>query len=409
MLSRYGYPTYRGSPAPQPMPGTAPMRRKPSAMCHLAPIAMPGGSLQSYPQRRRTASPPANPSRLSTEVEFDPVLDLQTTTALDYLTAPSPTPALTQRTVEGVRGQNKYFWFDIRNVRGWSDFNVSTISAVPELLRLLNMDVAVRHLPAPGKVNTNPETHSQLVETCANYHAVKVNAALKLSQGEKHMAMRALQPKPGRHQQPEFVSNYQSDAEKTLYGDGQGRVVGIVKCYDQWDSGMRHGSPEKQIKYLQGLAQVHSSMRDYGTRYGFIMTEIELVCVRVGGPPIHHDSPNMPDNVPLFGFIEVATPIQINTTGRSESGNLRMTADIALWWLHMLASREQPFPGQYHWSMDVGAPAARTRQYCLKRDEWMPKMHQGEKRDAKRIRGWVDPEDPLSRKQECGRVRRKAS
>jgi len=70
VLGRFGFPTYRQSPGPSSMvnAGIA-MSRTPSAMSHLAPIVMPSGQMQSYPARRRTASPPANPSRLSVEVE----------------------------------------------------------------------------------------------------------------------------------------------------------------------------------------------------------------------------------------------------------------------------------------------------------------------------------------------------
>ena len=399
MLSRYGYPTYRQSPTPQPVGNSAPMSRNPSAMSHLAPISMPGGHMQSYPQRRRTASPPANPSRLATEVEFDdPVLDRQTSTALEYLTAANPTPSLTQRTVETGRGHNTHFWYDIRNVRAWTDFNTSTIAAIPQLLDVLRVPVTLRDLPAPAKVNANPETPAQLAEICANHHAIKVNAVLKLTQGEKHMAMRSLKSSVGSRQQPEFVSNYESDVDKTIYGDGRGRVVGTVKCYDQWNSGMRNGSPGEKIKYLQTLAHLHRFMREHETRYAFIMTEIELVCVRAGGP-LSEGS-----NVPLFGYLEVAAPVQIATSGMGEGGNLRMTAGLALWWLHMLA-KEHPIKGQCHWRMDVGGPAALTRKHHLPRDDWMPKCNVSEKREAKRVRGWVFPDEPLS-KRECGRGRR---
>lgn len=57
VLGRFGFPTYRQSPTPQPMPGhTASMSRTASAMSHLAPIAMPNGQIQSYPARRRTST-----------------------------------------------------------------------------------------------------------------------------------------------------------------------------------------------------------------------------------------------------------------------------------------------------------------------------------------------------------------
>ncbi|KAK3632699.1 hypothetical protein LTR56_016169 [Elasticomyces elasticus] len=401
MLSRFGYPTYRHSPSPAPaQQHTAmPISRTPSALSHLAPITMPGGHVQSYPQRRRTASPPANPSRLAQVCDIEPTFDFETTTALSYLTAPNPELAITQRTIEPPRGSSTHFWFDVRNVRSWEDFTVSTISSSDPLLwRLLQTPAGRSMLPETSKVNTSPETSAQLVEACALHHAVKVNAALKLAQGDKHMALRTLKSAPGPRQQPEFVSSYQCDVEKTIYGDGRGRVVGVVKSWEQWNSGMRSGRPADQMKYLQGLAQLQRFMREHGTRYGFIMTEIEVVCVRAGGPPSESTTK------PLFGFVEVATPVRIATSGVDQDGMPNMTAGLALWWLHMLA-REDPFPGQYHWRLNVGPPGDLSRQHCLDRDEWMPKLIQHEKREAKRVRGWVLPGEPLS-KRECGRVKR---
>ncbi|KAI6811036.1 hypothetical protein KC340_g18012 [Hortaea werneckii] len=398
LLSRFGYPTYRQSPTPQPIPSSAPMSRTPSAMSHLAPITMPGGQMQSYPHRRRTASPPASNSRLSSEIQYDPELDEQTSNALEYLTAPNPTTSLTQRTLETNRGLNTHFWYDVRNVRAWSDFQIGTIAAVPQLLDVLRVPVLKRSLPVPSKVNSYPETPAHLAEIWSTHHAVKVNAVLRLTQGEKHIAMRTLKGSAGSRQQPEFVSSYQSDVEKTIYGDGRGRVVGVVKCYDQWNSGMRSGSVMEKIQYLQGLAHIHRFMREHETRYGFIMTEIELVCVRAGGRL------NPSSNVPLFGYLEVAAPVQVATTGSEADGSPRMTADLALWWLHMLA-KEQPLSGQYYWRIDVGGPAALSRKHHLPRDDWMPKCTVSEKREAKRIRGWVFPDEPLS-KRECGRGKR---
>ncbi|EME41627.1 hypothetical protein DOTSEDRAFT_55400 [Dothistroma septosporum NZE10] len=398
MLSRYGYPTYRQSPTPQPLGCGISMSRTPSAMSHLAPIAMPNGQVQSYPNGRRTASPPANSSRLSVEADIPDDTDLSTSTVLEYLTAPNPTPSLIQKITETNKLQNNHFWFDVRNIRSWSDFNIDTIATIPGLLDLLKVDISTHHLPTPTPVSLSPESPAHLSELCANHHAIKVNAALKIAQGDKHIAMRTWRPMPGSRQQPEFVANYQSDGEKTIYGEGRGRVVGIVKSYDQWNSGYRNGSPIDKIKYLEHLAHLHRFMREHGTRYGFIMTEIELVCVRMGGP-------STADNIPLFGFLEVAPSIQISAHGTAEDGALRMTVGLALWYVHMLA-KEQPFPNQYHWRLDVGGPAAMTRKHHLPRDDWLPKVNQQDKRVSKRIRGWIWPDEPLH-KRECGKGKRK--
>jgi hypothetical protein len=395
MLNRYGYPTYRQSPTPQPMGMGALMSRTPSAMSFLAPISLPSGQVQNYPARRRTASPSAKSSRLSVELvgEIDLSLDTEETSLLTYLTSPNPTPSLTQRTVEPRPVSRTDFWFDIRNVRVWSDFNVSTLAAVPSFLELLKVGISARHLPTPGRVNLKPETPAQFAELCATHHAVKINAALKVSQGEKHIAMRALKMTScAPRQQPNFVASYQSDAEKTIYGDGRGRVVGVTRCFDQWNSGMRNESALSKIAYLRTLAHLHRCMREHGCRYGFIMTEIELVCVRAGGP-LNADS-----DMPLYGYLELSTPVQISTSGLAVSDDLQMTVDLALWYLHMLA-KEEPLPGQYTWRMDVGGPAARSRSHHLPQDSWIPAVHQVDKREAKRARGWVFPNEPLNKRE----------
>lgn len=398
-LMRHGYP-YRSSPTPQPV--GVPLSRTPSAMSHLAPIVMPGGQMQSYPNNRRASSPPAKRARAAMDARLISDVEIPTSTVLEYLTAPNPTLSLVKRLTEGGIGQNTHFWYDIRNVKSWTDFNIATMTAMPNLLDLLNFPIPTNKLPCPVRSNQTPETLSQLAEICARHHAVKVNAALKIAQGaDKHITIRTLTAPaaaPAARQQPEFVANYQSEGAQTIYGNGLGRVVGIVKGFEQWSSSMRaSGSPVEKVTYLRHLAHLHRFMREHGTRYGFIMTEIELVCVRAGGPPSE-------DQVPLFGYLEVAPAVQVSAAGKEEGGKLKMTAGLALWYLHMLA-KEQPFPGQYHWKMEVGPPGALSRQRHLPRDADLPKPGTPEKREAKRIRGWVWPDEPLS-KREVGKKAR---
>jgi len=79
----------------------------------------------------------------------------------------------------------------------------------------------------------------------------------------------------------------------------------------------------------------------------------------------------------------------------------KMTALLALWYLHMLA-RDDVLPGQVGWRSEIGAPAEGTRRKCLPKDEWIPEPQLAEKREAKRARGWVWPEEAVGRK-ELGR------
>ncbi|KAF1825979.1 uncharacterized protein K489DRAFT_376373 [Dissoconium aciculare CBS 342.82] len=400
-LMRHGFP-YRAGPAFQPVGMTLPPI--PNALSHLAPIMMTGGQMPSYKDNRRNVTPPASRSRIIATT--DPSIDSEvpTSTVLKYLTSSNPMPSLVKRLPEPGHDRNAHFWFDIRNVKPWEDFNVDTMKAVPHLLDLLEFPIPTSKLPSPVRLNQTPDSLRQLTDICAQHHAVKVNAALKITQGAtKHITIRTLAAATAAmapRQQPEFVANYQSDDDKIISGNGTGRVVGIVKGFEQWSSSMQGGTPTERVKYLRHLSHLHGFMREHGTRYGFIMTEVELVCVRAGGPPAA-------DNVPLFGYLEVSPTIQVSTQGSDASGKLRMTVGLALWYLHMLA-KEQPFVGQYHWRMDAGAPAALTRKRHLARDVGFPKPCLPEKREAKRVRGWVWPEEPLS-KREVGKKPRARS
>ena len=147
-------------------------------------------------------------------------------------------------------------------------------------------------------------------------------------------------------------------------------------------------------------------MRQHNCRYGFIVTEIELVCVRMGTER----------STPHFGFLELSRPIAMKTCCKSQTpaggegaaaaagSPLEMTACLALWYLNMLAGNT-PLDGQFRWKIDVGPPEAQSRAKVLRegiegRDEWMPKVHTSEQRSARTARGWAWPEDPVHRAKE---------
>ncbi|KAI9786670.1 MAG: hypothetical protein M1839_006221 [Geoglossum umbratile] len=383
LLGKYGFPTYRQLPT-----YNGPSAFTPSSSMHDMPsIYVPAPVARSPPlSRARTL-----PSELQYELDGGYALNT-TTTLLNYLTAPNPTPNLVRQISVSIGRSrdngNTHFWWDIRNLRTWKDFNMQSIDRVPGLMKLLQIEVPETALPTPvlDKRSLRPETESNLNELCRTFYAEKVNASLRLSQGQPHMFMKAGKPRTEKRQSPDFISNYAHDIDRTVFGDGKGRVVGLVKSFNRWNTGMRAESPHKQVEYLQGLAHLHRHMREHGTRYGYIITEIELVCVRA--------STDSASNTPYFGFLELAPAIQLNVAGPD-----RLTACLALWYLHMLA-KEQPLPGQPGYKLDVGAPAALSRQNCWgDKDPWIPEPQLGEKREARRVRGWVFPNEPLHRKE----------
>ena len=388
-LGKYGFPTYRQMPA-----------YIPSATNPQTETFMPQNFYQ-VPQR--TPSPLQN-SMLADELAMSPLDDGTTTTLMNYLTSANPAPALVRQLNIHVRDTHtKHFWWDIRQIRPWTSFNPTTISSIPGLHALLNINLPTLTFPTPARTSSQPETELELTNIYNSFYGSKLNAALSLSLGPRHLMMR--QSKGSA--EPSFISNYTDDTSQLIYGRGLGRVVGLVKSFDRWNTGMRVEGNHRKVEYLRGLAHLHRHMREHGCRYGFIITEIELVIVRNGA-----------ENVPHFGYLEIQTiqlashNTQTSTFSEVEGSfglegeedvervekKTKMTALLALWYLHMLAKDER-LEGQVGWKSEIGAPAEGTRRKCLPKDEWIPEPQLAEKREAKRARGWVWPEESVGRKE----------
>jgi hypothetical protein len=367
-LEKFGFPTYRQMPAyvpavPQPQPE--------QFMYNFAPRAPSPLSLASTPEP--TAS----------------------TNLMSYLTTSNPAPSLVRTISFPLRDPNtKHFWWDVRQVRPWSSFTLDTILSLPGASALLNCPVPQPLLQQPASLSSrHPETEAALHSIYASYYLPKLNSALALS------SQRALQfsvpaSKGTGPSDPIFTANLvgeSSTAAAIFGGKPTARVVGLVKSFDRFNTGMRVEGNVKRVEYLRGLAHLHHVMREHGTRYGFILTEIELVIVRNGS-----------EATPHFGYLEV-TSVQLAAAAATsddfeDDEDTPLTACLALWGLCMMAA-DEPAPCQAGWKAEIGAPAEGTRRKAMPRDDWMPQPQLAEKREAKRARGWVLPEDPVGRKE----------
>ncbi|KAF2665889.1 hypothetical protein BT63DRAFT_43380 [Microthyrium microscopicum] len=354
-------------------------------------------------------------SYMSTDMSMNSMIQApaKQTSLMTYLTQPSPRPSLINRSMTDMQRHWDFGWWDVRNLRSWNDFSIDSILAIPGFNSLLNVPLDHDTLPHPAATNSNPETEFHLRDIYKDYFGTRINAALSLTQGARHLALRAANSATTHHYpKPDFIATHENDYLRTLRGDARGHLVGIVKAYEEWNTGMRAESAPQQVKYLRGLAQLHRVMREHGCRYGFIITEIELLCVRAGCDDTTYAS-NPRAQVdegprPIFGLLETAAPISLQTPAVDPpTGRMQMTATLALWFLHMLA-KDEPLPGHAPWKMEVGGPAALTRQNFRARDGWMPKVVASETRSAKRLRGWIYPNEPFSRREAPNSRRRRA-
>lgn len=454
-LNRYGYPTYRQIPryipqGPPAMPVTPNIIVHPPYSQQPPPVESsfyPPGAVTKVPHYYYGHAPSVQSSPVLVQHSDD--MDAPPTTLLSYLTAPTQAIKLVRNVnVVPTRGLHDYFWWDIRNLRSWASFSLTTFNSISGLTKLLKTEIP-SNLTPPAMVHPSylaPECEPALINLIRDIYAPRVNAALAVSQGPTHLRLyqapavrTSINKNYGR---PHFLANYASDTEQTSSGLPRGRLVGIVKSFDRWNTGMRNESPPRRVEYLNGLAHLQKCMREHSCRYGFIITEIELVSVRAGCDP--------GDDVPYFGFLEISasiptkitsfdgnryhspassssssrsTPSSSSTRSTSHSPipdrrpfssieelDVPMTAPLALYFLLML-SKSVPLPLQPSAHLNVGGPGALTRQRILSegKDSWIPAPQIGEKRDAKRVRGWVMPQDAWHRREGGGVSRSRGS
>ncbi|KAL4754045.1 hypothetical protein BDW72DRAFT_190469 [Aspergillus terricola var. indicus] len=471
--AKYAYLSYRQCPKytaqPQPSP-TAPITPATPSIMVYPPFsrdspAEPATKTQGTPAQLALPASPYRyaqvPSAQCSPVGLAhpaPTVCAQSTTLLSYLTNPTQAINLVRNvSVIPTRGMHDYFWWDIRNLRSWTSFSLETFNSIKGLTKLLKTAIPTSLAP-PAVVQSSrlsPDSEAALVSLVQDIYAPRVNAALAVSQGPDHLSLYPAPtpriPANKNYGGPHFLANYASDTEQTTSGLPRGRLVGIVKSFDRWNTGMRNEAPHRRVEYLNGLAHLQRCMREHSCRYGFIITEIELVCVRAGCDP--------GDDVPYFGFLEVSAPIPTNIAARpagasgdsvehnstayvspssptpsvdsslasqsppykhnyhegypdeaTEALNVPMTASLALYFLLML-SKSVPLPSQPSSHLNVGGPGALTRQRTLPegKDKWIPEPQIGEKRDAKRVRGWIWPHDAWHRREGGGVPRSKAA
>ncbi|KAJ6782612.1 hypothetical protein PWT90_00165 [Aphanocladium album] len=341
---------------------------------------MPGEYAMPQEYGYQFAPRETSPLSMASTPEPTPSLSL-----MSFLTSPSPAASLVRTVSYPIRDPNtKHFWWDVRNIRQWSAFNMDAILALPGASGLLTTPVPAPLLPEPSFSARHPETEASLHAIYASYYLPKLNSALAIS-SNRPLQLSVPNRIPANMNEPLFVGNVAGDsstAAAMFGGKPTARVVGIVRSFDRFNTAMRVEGNIKRVEYLRGLAAIHHAMREHSCRYGFIMTEIELVIVRNGK-----------ETIPNFGELDV-TSIPLNASAGDQP---ELTACLALWGLCQIASDNNC--GHAPYKTEIGAPVEGTRRKALKKDDWIPQPQLAEKREAKRARGWTWPEDAVGRRE----------
>ena len=100
------------------------------------------------------------------------------------------------------------------------------------------------------------------------------------------------------------------------------RAPGDIKPSFKWSSGLANSPRQSHFQeYMQALSQVNYYMIQHQARYGYLLTNQELVAIR---------------RIDADGNLELATPIPWTATGTADAP--QMTVLLGLWYLGMLAS-----------------------------------------------------------------------
>ncbi|KAL2847039.1 hypothetical protein BJX68DRAFT_268339 [Aspergillus pseudodeflectus] len=217
---------------------------------------------------------------------------------MEYLQVGMPNiPSRPPREPRENTANRAYSYRQINDITPWAGFDVPTIQQVYPLLATATID--------PNPLPTSPP---QTIRSENGFKArVHEYAAPRIRRGLRsiYQTSQFLKKGPPPNARPN-------------------RAPGDLKPHWKWHTNMQFGSPTEQAEYRQALSQVNWYMKQNQTRYGFIMTDHELVAIR-----------RLDDN----GNLELSPPIPWDAQGTVAQP--RMTVLLALWYLGMLASQNQ--------------------------------------------------------------------
>ena len=216
---------------------------------------------------------------------------------------------------------------DITNLQIWQNFNLATIlNSYGNLLT----NAMIRDHPNPPTPPAPSSSESTIRARLNTYVCNHVKRALRcgfwnLSQIPNGMAHRtATELDEGREARiiNGYVPDYAYAAIQAPPSTRPNRLPGDCKPSYKWEWNLWNSQDAtEQLEFRQALSQVNFYMNQHHTRYGFIVTDRELVAIK-----------KMNNN----GHLLLSRPILI-----AQQGNVhqpRLTSLLALWYLGMLAS-----------------------------------------------------------------------
>lgn len=264
----------------------------------------------------------------SSNFAFDPKLVntmANAQTVLDYLRVAPPglTTEETNKTPNTTNGN--YSWRDINNVGDWSEF---TYAHVMQRYGNLLQSAQIAGEPMPNSPPQSINTEPMFAVRFTTYIQSRLRRALRASFQHLAPQLANLQLTPitiDIGDAAQIIDNFRPDiaffqADSTL-NSSPNRCPGDLKVSWKWASHWATAlSAEDRREYKQVLSQVNFYMKQHNARYGFVLTDTELV-------PIKRLDGN--------GNLLVAQSILWEARGQG-----RLTILLGLWFLGMLGAAD---------------------------------------------------------------------
>ncbi|KKZ61470.1 hypothetical protein EMCG_00132 [[Emmonsia] crescens] len=245
-------------------------------------------------------------------------------TVLDYLRVAPPSLATEETNKTPNTTNGNYSWRDINNVGDWSEF---TYTHVMQRYGNLLQSAQIAGESMPNSPPQSINTESMFAVRFTTYIQSRLRRALRAS--FQHLA-----PLANLHLTPitidigdaaQIIDNFRPDiaffqAGSTL-NSSPNRCPADLKVSWKWASNWATVlSAEDRREYKQVLSQVNFYMKQHNARYGFVLTDTELV-------PIKRLDGN--------GNLLVAQSISWEARGQG-----RLTILLGLWFLGMLGAAD---------------------------------------------------------------------
>ncbi|KAK2808550.1 hypothetical protein FQN50_004582 [Emmonsiellopsis sp. PD_5] len=220
-------------------------------------------------------------------------------TLLDYLSTVDPD--LDRKNVKKGRNSFNEEWDEVEGIQEWTDFTYENMLAMLGEILTLPYQPDQLFMPPPLRRATRLIVDEPTVSAVLlKWNHTIVDRALELASEKFTEGMRSISWALGVHAGLPGRTFFPDWAGLELKANfPNSRVPGDSKVSGKWSSAQLHGKASERYEFFKPLRQVIHYARLFNTRYAYVVSDKELICIRRSvsenkGPPLEHGLPTTP-------------------------------------------------------------------------------------------------------------------